>query len=75
MSKRTALVALSILLLAAPALARDNGPDWSRNSRNRGAVTQRPQNGGWTHHHQAGGKWRGHDHFSPRGQGGHHWGW
>jgi hypothetical protein len=74
MSKKLAFAALSALLLTAPALAREVSPHWSGNV-NRRAVAPRPQNGGWTHHHQNAGKWRGHDHFSPRGQGGHHWGW
>jgi hypothetical protein len=74
MLKRTAFALLSALLLAAPALAHDHGVNWGRTT-NRNAVAPRPQNGGWAHHHQNVGKWRGHDHFSPRGQGGHHWGW
>jgi hypothetical protein len=74
MSKKIAFAALSALLFAAPALARDVAPDWGRNT-NRNAIAPRPHNNGWSHHHQHPGKWRGHDHFSPRGQGGHHWGW
>jgi hypothetical protein len=74
MSKRIAFAALSALLLAAPALAHDGSANWRRNG-SRSVTAQRPQNGGWAHHHQNVGKWRGHDHFSPRGQGGHHWGW
>ena len=73
MSKKIALVALSALVLGAPALARDFNLDYGRNE-NRYAPEHRGRGG--AHPRQwHGGKWRGHEHFSPRGQGGHHWGW
>lgn len=81
MLKSIALGALAASLLAAPALARD-GVSFHRND-NRNIQPQRHnRSGAWignNHGHFGGphGRHGGglHDHFSPRGTGGHHWGW
>lgn len=81
--------ATAALLLTTPAVARDRfgadlGYNHSRHYPGAGGRRQndRSRSGAWIgdnrhhsgrHHH---GRWSGgHDHFSPRGQGGYHWGW
>jgi hypothetical protein len=73
-----------LLALCAPALARDGGGvDHGRNDDRHHRHRHKNRSGAWIgdnrghfggpHH---GAQWgAGHDHFSPRGQGGHHWGW
>lgn len=74
--------ALLVVLLSAPALARDAfDVDYGRHE-NRYAQPKQRRGGAWIGNNRGhvgaphGGRWGvGHDHFSPRGQGGHHWGW
>lgn len=71
------------VLMAAPALARDrSGVDFGRNDSRHQPHGARNRSGAWFgDHHRAhpgpqhGGNWGAHGHFSPRGQGGYHWGW
>lgn len=78
MSKKAMMIAvLGAVLVCAPATARDRfdlehgrGVDHHRSGHNR--------TGAWVGDGRS--DWRGrhgghHGHFSPRGQGGHHWGW
>ncbi|WP_363346808.1 hypothetical protein [Methylocystis echinoides] len=84
MLKKIAVAAVAALL-CAPALARDFTVDYGglgRNTPNHAQHGKRSRSGAWIddnrRHHGAphGGHWvGGHGHFSPRGQGGHHWGW
>ncbi|MGJ0509872.1 MAG: hypothetical protein ACR652_22655 [Methylocystis sp.] len=70
-------------LFAAPASARDSfGVDNRRTENHYAAPHRHNRSGAWigANHGRFGGphgqRWGGaHDHFSPRGQGGHHWGW
>jgi hypothetical protein len=69
--------ALALVLLSTTAMARDgSGVSYGQND---GAVRRRhaPRTGAWIgDHHRPGGHLNGHHgHFSPRGQGGYHWGW
>ncbi len=80
--RRKIAVAAIAALVCAPALARDFSVDHGRNE-NRYAKHGRPgRSGAWIDDNRRhsgaphGGHWvGGHGHFSPRGQGGHHWGW
>jgi hypothetical protein len=79
MFAKTAVVA-AVVLMTAPAVAREKfGVDYGRNDNRhyqhgrRGATNR---SGAWIGNHPHGGQWGGaHGHFSPRGQGGYHWGW
>ncbi len=76
MLKSFARAALALTLFAAPAMARD-GVDYGRNE-TRNAPSRHNRSGAWIGNnlgHHGGRHWGSHDHFSPRGQGGHHWGW
>ena len=84
MKKLWVVVAASIVLGAAPAMARDRGVDFGRDYGDNSAGRHRSHNRGRTWMHNDRGHWGGHhgghpgmshDYFSPRGQGGHHWGW
>ncbi|GLI94348.1 hypothetical protein [Methylocystis echinoides] len=73
--------ALAVILLAAPALARDGfSTDYGHNANRHAPSHRHNRSGAWIGNNQGhvggphGRQW-GHDHFSPRGQGGHHWGW
>ncbi|PPD45480.1 MAG: hypothetical protein CTY15_03565 [Methylocystis sp.] len=69
------------LACAAPALARDRfSTDYGHNDNRH--YQQNRRSGAWigNRHGHSGHQWHGghfgaHDHFSPRGQGGYHWGW
>jgi hypothetical protein len=79
------LAALGIILaLASPALARDRSSvDYGRLDNSHYRHQNRNRSGAWIGNNRGhfggphhGARWgAGHDHFSPRGQGGHHWGW
>ncbi len=78
MLKRIAVAAVAALV-CGPALA--GGVDYGRND-SRAARHGRNRTGAWIGdnrhpaHNPHGPSWGGgHGHFSPRGQGGHHWGW
>jgi hypothetical protein len=80
-----ALIALGAsLVLAAPAAARDRrGVDYGRQDNSHYKHGQRQhRTGAWVGHNRgalagphAVHNGPGHGQFSPRGQGGHHWGW
>ncbi len=81
MLKKIGLAAVAALL-CGPALARDGGVDYGRNENRFAQQGKRRHSGAWfgdNHRHGGaphGGRWNpGYGHFSPRGQGGHHWGW
>jgi hypothetical protein len=79
-------IALAALLAlgSAPTLARDYGVGYGHDYGDRHSGRQRSHNrsrawidndrGHWRGHH-GGHPGMSHDHFSPRGQGGYHWGW
>jgi hypothetical protein len=77
MMKTVAWGALALVLLSTTAMARDgSGVSYGRDE---GVARRRPapRTGAWiADHHRPGGHLNGHHgHFSPRGQGGYHWGW
>ncbi|MEK4035250.1 hypothetical protein WOC76_07405 [Methylocystis sp. IM3] len=82
MLRKIAAAAIAALV-CAPALARDVSVDHGRNESRNVRHGRHSRTGAWiddnrrhsgSHHHGA--HWvGGHGHFSPRGQGGHHWGW
>lgn len=81
MKKLVTLAALGVALLYTPAMARDrSGVEFGRGVDTHHSHRHRHnRSGAWVGNGH--GDWRGHggghryDHFSPRGQGGHHWGW
>jgi hypothetical protein len=81
MFRKIALVAVAALF-CGPALAREGRVDYGRNESRSAPQGKRHRSGAWIgdNHRRGGaphgGQWHpGHGHFSPRGQGGHHWGW
>lgn len=79
---RKIILAAIAALVCAPALARDYNVDYGRHENFYAPSGKGHRSGAWIdnnrHHHGAPhhGHWNGgHGHFSPRGQGGHHWGW
>jgi len=78
-----AFVGAVLLLASSSVLARDRfDVDYGRNDNRHYRHADRHRSGAWfgsnRHHHgnpHGGHFGAGHDHFSPRGQGGHHWGW
>lgn len=83
MFAKAGVLAAMAVLMATPALARDRfDVDYGRNDNRHYHSGGRNRSGAWigdNRHHPGGhhhGRWSGgHDHFSPRGQGGYHWGW
>ncbi|CAJ0875505.1 hypothetical protein AMST5_02701 [freshwater sediment metagenome] len=79
MLKTITRAVLAAALLATPAMAR-NSIDYGRNENRHSPSHRSNRSGAWIgnnlgHHGAHGRQWGSHDHFSPRGQGGHHWGW
>jgi len=75
-----ALAGLFIPLVSASA--RDNFEFRSPRVHSGAGIESHRHSGAWIDHDRGhrgadrGGRWgHGHNHFSPRGHGGHHWGW
>jgi hypothetical protein len=83
MSKRAAMLGVAAVLMATPVLARDRfDVDYGRNDNRHYHSGGRNRGGAWIGNNRGhlgaphGGHWgAGHGQFSPRGQGGYHWGW
>lgn len=84
MTKFWVALATLMALCSTPAIARDYGVGYGHDHGENRSGRHRSQNrsrawidndrGHWSGHH-GGHPGMSHDHFSPRGQGGHHWGW